>query len=84
MFDAETPVQDDIKPYICYTIDDKPVRVIVMKLSAASSGVTSGPVLERKSTSICIATGGHVTAGIPCHCVNIPVCICPQQSLTFL
>lgn len=33
MFDSETPVMDDIKPYICYTIDDQPIRVIVIDTS---------------------------------------------------
>lgn len=30
MFDAEVPVEDDIRPLICYTIDDTPIRVIVI------------------------------------------------------
>ena len=30
MFPVEAPVQEDIRPYICYTIDDRPIRVIVI------------------------------------------------------
>jgi len=33
MFSVETPVEDDIKPYICYTLEDYPVRVIVIDTS---------------------------------------------------
>ena len=30
MFDKEVPVKEDIRPFICYTIDDRPIRVIVI------------------------------------------------------
>lgn len=33
LFTEETPVEDGIRPYICYTIDDRPVRVIVVDTS---------------------------------------------------
>ena len=33
MFTEETSVKEDIKPYICYTIDEYPVRVIVIDTS---------------------------------------------------
>lgn len=33
MFTAETPVEEDIRPFICYTIDDQPIRVIVADTS---------------------------------------------------
>lgn len=53
MFPNETPVEDDIKPYICYSIDDKPIRVIVIDTSkpGCHSGGLSDSVaewLERK------------------------------------
>ena len=48
MFTEETPVKEDIKPYICYTIDEYPVRVIVIDTSKPSchSGGLSDQVAE--------------------------------------
>ena len=48
MFTEETPVKEDIKPYICYTIDEYPVRVIVIDTSKPSchSGGLSDRVAE--------------------------------------
>lgn len=55
MFPDEAPVEDDIKPYICYTIDDTPIRVIVADTSkpGCHSGGLSDEVaewLEKKIT----------------------------------
>ncbi len=33
IFGREAPVEEDIRPYICYTLDDYPVRVIVLDTS---------------------------------------------------
>lgn len=48
MFTEETPVKEDIKPYICYTIDEYPVRVIIIDTSKPSchSGGLSDRVAE--------------------------------------
>lgn len=48
MFTEETPVKEDIKPYICYTIDEYPVRVIIIDTSKPSchSGGLSNRVAE--------------------------------------
>lgn len=53
MFPNEAPVHDDIKPYICYTIDDRPIRVIVidtMKPGCHSGGLSDAVAewLEKK------------------------------------
>lgn len=45
MFPAETPVEEDIKPYICYTIDDKPIRIIVFDTS--KPGCHSGGMTDK-------------------------------------
>lgn len=48
MFPDQTPVEEDIKPYICYTIEDKPVRLIIIDTSkpACHSGGLSDTVAE--------------------------------------
>lgn len=48
MFQEEAPVLEDIRPYICYTVDDRPMRVIVIDTSKPGrhSGGLSDPVAQ--------------------------------------
>ena len=45
MFPDETPVEENIKPYICYTLDDYPIRIIV--IDTCKPGCHSGGLSDR-------------------------------------